>query len=156
MIPLVNLLYSVTGCYANTVVLKTNLYILRYDPFKTLLLNTQFLLKLDLPHSQIMKLLTSFGPALSTPHDKFRNIVLKLEDMGFDLNSSYFCNALSTLCSVTDLTLECKCVLFRSFGFSDHEILSMFKKLPKVMCFNETTLTEKLEFFSEKIAVDTV
>ncbi|KAK1369187.1 hypothetical protein POM88_035279 [Heracleum sosnowskyi] len=146
------LLNSVTVSYPITLsVLKHNPYILCQNLPKSLLLNTEFLLKLGVPHSQILKLLTSYGPVVGTLHDKFRTVLLKLTDMGVDLESSYFCKSVHALCYVTDSTWESKCVLFRSFGFSDHEILSMFKKLPVVMCYTEKNIKEKLELFLHKL-----
>ncbi|XP_074338089.1 uncharacterized protein LOC141675277 [Apium graveolens] len=152
LIPSLNLLNSVTGSYPNTVsVLKYNCYILCYDLSENLLLNTQFLTALGVPYSQILKLLRSYGPLLSTPHDRFRNFVLELTDMGFELESSYFCNAMHALCFLTDSTWKSRCGLFRRFGFSNSEILSMFKKLPLVMCYSENNIKEKVEFFLNKL-----
>ncbi|KAK1369183.1 hypothetical protein POM88_035275 [Heracleum sosnowskyi] len=71
--------------------------------------------------------------------------------MGFDLESSYFCKAVRTLCYVTESAWESRCVVFRSFGFSDSEILSMFKKLPHIMSYSEKILNEKMEFFLNKM-----
>ncbi|KAK1369190.1 hypothetical protein POM88_035282 [Heracleum sosnowskyi] len=152
LIPSLNLLNSVTGSYPITLsVLKNNPYILCQNLPKSLLLNTEFLLKLGVPHSHVLKLLTSYGPVLGTLHDKFRNVLLKLKDLDFDLKSTYFCHAVRALCYAPDSTWESRCVLFRSFGFSNHEILSMFKKLPNVMCYTEKNIKEKLELFLNKL-----
>ncbi|KAK1369158.1 hypothetical protein POM88_035250 [Heracleum sosnowskyi] len=152
--PSLKMLDSITGSYTTTLsVLKYNPKILCYDLSKTLLLNTQVLLTLGVSHSQILKFFKSYGrrPVFATPHDKFRNSVLKLKDMGFDLESSYFCNAVHTLCFVTDSTWKSKCVLFRSFGFSNDEILLMFKKLPLFMCFSQKNIIASLDFFVNKL-----
>lgn len=154
LIPSLNLLNSVTGSYTNTLsALKYNPNILLHNLSKTLLLNTQFLSTLGVSHSQIINILRSYGhrPALAQPHDKFRNFVLKLKDVGFDLESSYFCKAVRTLCCVTDSTWESRCTLFRSFGFSDHEILSMFKKLPDIMVYTDEIINEKTDYFLNKL-----
>lgn len=150
--PSLSLLNSVTGSCQNTLsVLKHNPYILHTNVTKYFLLNYQFLLTLGVPHSRILKLLKSYGPVLGVAHDKFRNVLLILKDMDFDPESSYFCAAIRALCSyVPEATWESRCVLLRSFGFSDHEILSMFKKLPDIMSYGEKNVNEKLEFFLTK------
>lgn len=74
---------------------------------------------------------------LGSPHDKLREVALKLKDMGFDLKSSHFCDALYMLCFLSNSAWESKCELFRSSGFSDQEIRFMFRKMPFVMCFTE-------------------
>ncbi|KAK1369057.1 hypothetical protein POM88_035149 [Heracleum sosnowskyi] len=154
LIPSVNLLNSVTGSYTNTLyVLKTNPSILGHNLSKTLLLNTQFLSTLGVSHSQIINILRSYGrfPALAQPHDKFCNFVLKLKDMGYDLETSRFRRAVRISWCLTDSKWESRCVLFRRFGFSDHEIMSMFKKLPEIMVYTDKIINEKLHFFLNKL-----
>lgn len=96
--PSFSLLNSVTGSNPNTLsVLKCNPHRLNHNIPKSFLLNTQFLLTLSVPHSQTLKMLRTYGQVLGTTQDKFRNVVLKLVDMGFDLKSSYFLHALHSL-----------------------------------------------------------
>lgn len=71
--------------------------------------------------------------------------------MGFDLSSSYFISAVKALTLINDSAWDSRCELFRSFGFSDYEILSMFKKLPSIMCFSEKKIIQKMEFFLYKL-----
>ncbi|XP_017240264.1 uncharacterized protein LOC108213040 [Daucus carota subsp. sativus] len=151
LIPSLDLLNSVTGCYRKSVVaLKYNPYILNFC-HKSFLLNIQFLSTLGVPHSQIVKLLRNCGPVLAESHDKLRNVAVKVKDMGFNLESSYFISAIYTLSFVTDATWESRCVLLRSFGFSNSEIHSMFKKLPFVMRYSERNIAAKMEFFLNKL-----
>ncbi|KAK1369161.1 hypothetical protein POM88_035253 [Heracleum sosnowskyi] len=152
LIPSINVLNSVTGSYPDTLsILKYNPYIICCDLSETLLLNTQFLSALGVPNSQILKLLRSYGPLLGRPHDRFCTFVSELMDMGFDLQSSYFFNAMHAMSFVTDSTWESRCGLFRRFGFSNSEMVSMFKKLPLVMCYSEKNIKEKVEFFLNKL-----
>ncbi|KAK1352795.1 hypothetical protein POM88_052633 [Heracleum sosnowskyi] len=151
IIPLLKLIESTTGNSRNAVaILKCSPYVLTDNP-KSFLLNANFLRALDVPHSQILKILKAHGGLFGKPHNKFRKAVLKLKDMGFDLDSSYFLNALHALCIGSDATWESRCMLFRSFGFSNDEILSMFKKLPVSMCYKENHINEKMEFFLKKL-----
>lgn len=48
------------------------------------------IIMVNVSHFQILKLLTNYGPVLGVPHVKFRCVVLKLKDIDFDLDSSYF------------------------------------------------------------------
>ncbi|KAK1359433.1 hypothetical protein POM88_043907 [Heracleum sosnowskyi] len=152
LIPLVNQLKCLTGCYPSLVAfVKCNPTVLTRNNFKSSLLNIKFLVSLGVPNSQILKILTMYGHASTKPHDRFRDVVLKLMDMGFDLSSSYFLQALSTFTIIKDSTWKSKCVLLKSFGFSDQEILFMFKRQPFVMCFTEKPFIEKMEFFLNKL-----
>ncbi|KAK1359432.1 hypothetical protein POM88_043906 [Heracleum sosnowskyi] len=152
LIPFVNQLKCLTGCYPSTAAfLKCNPVVLTKNNSESSMLNIKFLVTLGVPSSQILKVLKMYGHASTTPHDRFRDVVLKIMDMGFDLSSSYFLHALRTLTFMEDSTWESKCVLLKSFGFSDQEILFMFKRLPQVMCFSEKAIIMKLEFFLNKL-----
>lgn len=151
IIPSLKTLQSVAGNDRNAVaILKGSPYVLTNNP-RSFLLNTYFLLTLNVPHSQTLKILKVSGRLAGIPHNKFRKAALKLKDMGFNLESSYFLSALSALCSATDSTWKSRCMLFRSFGFSDDEIVSMFKKLPLIMRYKENHINKKMEFFLKKL-----
>ncbi|KAK1369188.1 hypothetical protein POM88_035280 [Heracleum sosnowskyi] len=152
LIPFVNQLKCLTGCYPSVVAfLKCNPVVLGMNTTNSTLLNIKFLVTLGVSHSQILKFLKMYGHAPNMPNDKFRDVVLKLKDMGFDLESSYFLTALRSLTCINDSTWKSRCVLFKSFGFSDQETVSMFKNLPTVMCYTEKTIIDKLEFFLNKL-----
>lgn len=152
LIPSFNLLISVTGSYSNAVaVIKDKPFVLTYSISKCFSPNMELLHTIGVPHSQILKLLTCYAQVLGEPHYKFRNVALKLKDMGFDLASSYFINAVKALTFINDSAWDSRCELFKSFGFSDYEILSLFKKLPSIMCFSEKKITERMEFFLYKL-----
>lgn len=89
----------------------------------------------------------SYGQVLGTPHDKLCYALLNLKYMGFDLESSYFCRPIQAFCHVP----EALAVLLGSFGFFNHEIISVLKKLPFIMPDNEKNFNEKLEFFLKKL-----
>lgn len=138
LIPSFNLLDSLTGSYSSSVaVIKGKPFILTNSVSKCFSPNLELLRTMGVPHSQILKLLTSYAQVLGEPHYKFRNVALKVKEMGFDLASSYFLNAVKALIFINDSAWDSKCELFRSFGFSDYEILSLFRKLPSIMCFSE-------------------
>ncbi|XP_017230184.1 uncharacterized protein LOC108204973 isoform X3 [Daucus carota subsp. sativus] len=152
LIPFFNLLMSLTGCYSDAVaVIKAKPLILSYSISKGFLPNVEFLPTIGVPHSQILKLLCCYAQVLGQPHSKFRSHVLKVKEMGFDLTSSYFISAVKTLTFISDSTWHSRCDLLRSFGFSDYEILSLFKKLPAFMCFSDKNIRGRLDFFLNKL-----
>ncbi|KAK1369194.1 hypothetical protein POM88_035286 [Heracleum sosnowskyi] len=152
IIPFLNLLSSVTGSYSNAVaVIKDKPFVLTYSISKCFLPNMDLLRTIGVPNSQILKLLTCYAQVLDEPHYKFRNVALKVKEIGIDLESSYFIIAVKALTFINDSAWDSRCELFRSFGFSDNEILSLFKKLPSIMCFSEKKIIERMEFFLYKL-----
>ncbi|KAL1833923.1 transcription termination factor MTERF2, chloroplastic [Daucus carota subsp. sativus] len=149
--PTFNLLSSLIGSRDTLVLLKHNPHILTAYRIQDLSFNFEFLCELGVPRFQIVKYLAGPFPVLGKPHDKLRSVALKVKGMGFDLSSGYFFDAVVALCHVTDSTWEARCVLFRSFGFSNHEIDLMLRKLPRIMCYSEKKISESVQFVVNKL-----
>lgn len=64
------------------------------------------------------------------------------EEMGFDRNSGMFLQAIRVLCSMSLENRELKLELFRELGFSDSDILEVFKRAPHVFCASEKKIKE--------------
>lgn len=77
--------------------------------------------------------------------------MLNVKEMGFDVLSSYFLEAVRTLSFVSDAAWESRCEMYRSYGFSDDDIFTMFKKHPTVMSYSEKGIRELLDFFVYKL-----
>lgn len=70
IIPSLKTLQSVAGNNCNAVaILKSNPYVLTNNP-RSFLLNTNFLLTLNVPHSQTLKFLKASGRLVGIPHNK--------------------------------------------------------------------------------------
>lgn len=119
LIPFLNQLKCRTGCYPGVVAfLKCNPFVLGISSTNSVLLNINFLLTLGVPPSQILKFLKMYGHSPSMPNDKFRNVVLKLKDMGFDLESSYFLLAIRSLTFINGCLKALVSLIKRSFSYS--------------------------------------
>lgn len=134
LIPVFNLVKSVTGGYENAAkFLKDNVYVLREFLTESFLLNIGFLLEVGVPSSEIARHMKDLRKVLTKTHDEFRFAVLNLKDLGFDFSTTCFYKCITPLIHLGDYGWESRCLLFKSFGFSHHEILSIFKRLPKFM-----------------------
>ncbi|KAK1319545.1 hypothetical protein QJS10_CPB04g00614 [Acorus calamus] len=60
--------------------------------------------------------------------DRLTEVLVKLEAMDFRPSTSSFYMAISTLLSLNESLWEEKCELYRSFGWSEDDILSAFKR----------------------------
>ncbi|KAL8104479.1 uncharacterized protein LOC141677196 isoform X2 [Apium graveolens] len=152
IIPLFTSLKSVTGSDQDAVAaIKRNPFLLSNCISTTFLQNFEFLQKLGVPQIQIVKLITEYGQSIGENHDKLCKVLLKVKDMGFDLSSSYFLDAVRSFSFLSDLAWESRCEMFRSFGFSDDDIIAMAKKHPVIMSYSERRMQELLEFFVQKL-----
>ncbi|KAL8113449.1 transcription termination factor MTERF15, mitochondrial-like [Apium graveolens] len=152
LVPIFDMLISVTGshCSAAAVVI-SNPFVLTYCIPRDLLQNIELLQKLGVPEDQVLKFVTEYGQVTGKHHDKFSEVVMKVRDMGFDPLSYGFRRAVTCLCLINDEIWEAKCKIYRSFGFSDNEIVTMFKKLPTVIVYSDKRITEVLEFYVKKL-----
>ncbi|KAL1815177.1 hypothetical protein ACET3Z_017751 [Daucus carota] len=129
----------------------TNPFVLSFCLSASFMKNIEFLQEMGVPQSQILKLITKYGQAVGEQHTKFCKVVLKVKGMGLDLSSSYFIDAVRALSFLSDEAWESRCEMYRSYGFCDDDIFTMFKKHPTVMSYSEKRMRELLDFFIYKL-----
>lgn len=152
LVPIFDMLKSVTGSHRSAAAaVMSNPFVLTYSISKDLLQNIELLQNVGVPEDQILKFVTGYGQVTGKQHDKFSEVVRRVKDMGFDLSSYGFRSAVICLCLISDETWEAKCKIYRSFGFSDDEVVSMFKKMPAVVAYSEKRIREMMEFYVKKL-----
>ncbi|WOH00054.1 hypothetical protein DCAR_0519410 [Daucus carota subsp. sativus] len=152
LMPFFGLLKSATGSDENAAAaVITNPFVLSFCLSASFMKNIEFLQEMGVPQSQILKLITKYGQAVGEQHTKFCKVVLKVKGMGLDLSSSYFIDAVRALSFLSDEAWESRCEMYRSYGFCDDDIFTMFKKHPTVMSYSEKRMRELLDFFIYKL-----
>ncbi|XP_052201829.1 uncharacterized protein LOC127807775 isoform X2 [Diospyros lotus] len=81
---------------------------------------------------------------------RFNKIVNEVMDIGFDSSLSHFISAIIAMASHTEKTWEKKLKFYGSLGFSDQEVLSMFKKQPTSMEISKEKIRAAVQFFTKK------
>ncbi|KAK1278871.1 hypothetical protein QJS04_geneDACA003484 [Acorus gramineus] len=79
--------------------------------------------------------------------DRFTEALVKLEAMDFRPSTSSFYMAFGTLLSLNKSLWEEKFELYRSFGLSEDDILSAFKKRPQIMELSKDKMRRMMDFF---------
>ncbi|KAF8395582.1 hypothetical protein HHK36_019532 [Tetracentron sinense] len=113
--------------------------------------NITFLQNHGVPESNISKIIMTNPRTLCLKPDKFSETVMKIIEMGFDPSSLMFIHGLRTLAGMKNGLWEAKLAVYRSFGWSEDEILSMFRKQPMCMGFSEKKISTALDFFMNKL-----
>ncbi|XP_043723932.1 transcription termination factor 1, mitochondrial-like isoform X2 [Telopea speciosissima] len=114
--------------------------------------NIELLRNQGVPEPVISKLVIICPQALTLKQPRFNEAVLKAKEMGFDPSSLMFVHAIRTL-SQMNTTLETKLEVFRNFGWSEDEILCMFRKQPYCLTRSEKILRIRLDFFMNKLSL---
>ncbi|KAF8395572.1 hypothetical protein HHK36_019522 [Tetracentron sinense] len=81
----------------------------------------------------------------------FSEAIMKIIKMGFDPSSLMFAHGLRRLLGINKGIWEAKLAVYRSFGWSNAKILSLFRKLPMCMGALEKKISIALDFFMNKL-----
>ncbi|KAK1293595.1 hypothetical protein QJS10_CPB17g01589 [Acorus calamus] len=79
--------------------------------------------------------------------DRFSEALMIVKDMSFDPSSSLFCVALATVVGIDKSIREEKMELYGSFGWSEDDIVSAFKKQPQIMAISKSKIKRMMDFF---------
>ncbi|KAF6167142.1 hypothetical protein GIB67_029780, partial [Kingdonia uniflora] len=96
------------------------------------------------PKSSISKLMIKYSSVLTHNNNQFKEIVREVEELGFNPSSTLFIEAINTKLGLSKASWESKMEIFRSSGFSENKLISMFRKYPQFMCISEKKLRSGL------------
>ncbi|KAJ0499882.1 putative transcription regulator mTERF family [Helianthus annuus] len=154
IIPGVNLLKGYLGDDQNVVEFITKsrwLYCTNYS-MKRLSTNMQMLKGIGLSNERIVRFMLS-NPESSMVNTKLLVDRLKFveEKLGVSPRVGSFVHALSVALYVSDVEVEGKMKVFRSFGWSDSDIALLFRHQPYCLNKSEGNIREKLEFLMKDL-----
>ncbi|XP_058090376.1 transcription termination factor MTEF1, chloroplastic-like [Magnolia sinica] len=129
-------------------------WILYKDPSSRLLPNISFLQSCGIVGSQLSMLLKYQPILFAMKEPKLQNLIIRVKEMGFSVDSRMFVYALYTVSCMMPDTLQRKFELFRSFGFSEEEFMSAFRKAPSLLRTSEKKLQLGIEFFVNTVGLD--
>ncbi|KAL6527251.1 hypothetical protein OROGR_016341 [Orobanche gracilis] len=126
-------------------VLKVSRWFIGSDLTKTLVPNVGLLRSCGVDMDKIFMLMYHFPLTLLRKPENVRKIVEKADQMGADRNSKMFIHAVRVVSSMNDESWELKLKAFRDVGFSEHDILRVFRTFPLVF----TVSVEKMKKVKE-------
>ncbi|XP_041017098.1 uncharacterized protein LOC121259537 isoform X6 [Juglans microcarpa x Juglans regia] len=75
--------------------------------------------------------------------ESIQAFVKTVDGMGFNRKSKMFLSAIRTVSSMSEENWELKLELFRSLGFSEKDILDVFRRVPQVFAVSERKIKER-------------
>ncbi|OVA02270.1 Mitochodrial transcription termination factor-related [Macleaya cordata] len=152
IIPSFNFLKTYIGTNSEILTtLKRSTWVLQYNLEKVMGPNIALLRDYNVTDCIISKLLIKQPRTLMQNTDRFKKIVEKVKSMGFKSSSPMFFHAVRTMAGVSNLGWEKKVAVYKEFGWSENDILSVFKKQPFCMLISEKKIRKGLEFYMEKL-----
>jgi mTERF domain-containing protein len=128
--------------------------VVRGNPESRLLGNIAFLKSCGIVGTQLSMLLTRQPWLFIMQESKLRDLVSRVLDMGFSVNSRMLVHGLYTVSCMSNETFMRKLELFRSSGFSSNECMEMFRKQPGLLRASEEKLKLGIEFFMNTIKME--
>ncbi|KAK4360840.1 hypothetical protein RND71_019792 [Anisodus tanguticus] len=111
----------------------------------------QVLGQIGIPDSQVSEFIFMSPSCLTINPRKMREVGLKLKEMGFDVTSPAFRAAFSPMCVLSHSNLERKLETYRRLGFSDSEILNIFRSQPTCMFYTEENIRAIVAFYVDRL-----
>ncbi|KAK1295462.1 hypothetical protein QJS10_CPA16g01201 [Acorus calamus] len=124
------------------------------DLHKILLPKEALLRKHGVPASVISKWIMKSPRNLTVCDDRFSEVVAELKMMGFDPSRPSYLYALHTMLGVSSSNWKRKCEAYKNLGWSEDELLKLFKKHPFCIAMSETKLRKAMEFLTKCLGWD--
>lgn len=124
------------------------------DPNWRLLNNVSYFESCGIVGSQLSMLLKRQPRLFTMKETKVKEIVQRVLDMGFSVDSRMLVHGVYTISCMSVETFERKLKLFRSFGFSDKECMEIFRKAPALLRASSEKLILGLEFFLNEAGIE--
>ncbi|KAL3838263.1 hypothetical protein ACJIZ3_022854 [Penstemon smallii] len=125
--------------------LRTSGSFLTKDLGKTLIPNVKFLENCGIQMDQIIKVIYSYPRFLVHKPEIIRKCVVKADEMGVNRSSRMFIYAVRVVSSMNEESWELKLQTFRDMGFSEYDILRVFRTSPVVFGVSEKKLKKVKE-----------
>ena len=122
--------------------LKSSGWFLKHDLKKTMMPNIEFMKNCGISSEQIINYLHIFPRFFLLKPESIVDSMKRVDEMGFDRNSRRLLQAIRALCSMSVENWELKLNLFRELGFSEDDILLVFRRCPQVFCVSEKKIKE--------------
>ncbi|XP_016649650.1 PREDICTED: uncharacterized protein LOC103330865 [Prunus mume] len=151
ILPTCNFLRSMLSEKNVGVVFKLKSWIFLEGHCKHLVPNIGLLRESGMPQPCISFLLTRGTRVLMVNPEKFGQLVSEVKEMGFNLEKSTSVNALCALCGKNKLVLNRSREVLKTWGWSEDDFLSAFRKYPQCMVVSEKKLMQAMDLLVNKM-----
>lgn len=151
--PTINCLRRTLGSDENVVkAIKKTSWLLSFGGCNVMETNLLLLKKYGVSDDKIQKLVLRNPRYITQKPEWVKDLLHRVEkDFGIPLHSSIFPYGFHTLASQKKARCEKKIEIFRSFGWSDYDILTMFRKLPYSIALSEDKIQKGLSLYMKEL-----
>ncbi|KAK1568280.1 hypothetical protein Q3G72_022571 [Acer saccharum] len=117
--------------------------------------NIEFTKSCGITTSQIVQHMFTFPRLFLHQPESMKDFVRRVDELGVDRTSKRFLPAIRTISSMTKENWERKLKLFGSLGFSEDDILLVFRRMPPALAVSVRKIKEVIEVLYRRANVDT-
>ncbi|PHT50613.1 hypothetical protein CQW23_10360 [Capsicum baccatum] len=156
--PLINLLKNVLGNDENVVkVIKKSAWLISLYSCGAMEVNLNLLRLLGCSKDKIKNIVITCPRILNTNNKRLEDILHRVEkEVGVSPDSAMFLHILNVLASSSQDKVDTKFGIFKSFGWSDTDVLTMFQKLPYCVGLSDARIQTALTFLMKEVRYTSV
>ncbi|KAK1278663.1 hypothetical protein QJS04_geneDACA003688 [Acorus gramineus] len=151
LVPSLELLKGLIGTQEGVVAsIGHSVHVLDPAHHKRLVPNVSALREHGVPVSQVSKLIIRSPNVLCLPaFTRFREVVAAVHGMGIDPSKTKFVEAVKTMVGSSKSTWDGKFEVYKNLGWSEDEILMVFKRRPTFLALSEKKIRRGMEYYTK-------
>ncbi|XP_021766814.1 uncharacterized protein LOC110731277 [Chenopodium quinoa] len=153
IVPLLQALREIMSCDSHVIDILKKLRGMRLHGIsKNFVPNVALLQNYGIPIESIRKFMLRMPFTFSRKPDIFEDVVIRVEkDLGIARDSPKFLLGIHMLASVNKETFNSKIEMFKSFGWTESDVLALFRRQPSCFGLSVATIKKKLAFFMTEL-----
>lgn len=136
-------------------IIQRNSLLITYDIYRQIIPRIDLLKEYGLSNSDILLLLRCGTRCMSQNLDSLRQTLELIEELGISRGSKKFMSGLKAVGGLSEDTIKRKVELLKkTYGWSQEDICSAFRKSPKILTCSEENLNSKMDFLIGKAGIE--
>ncbi|KAF6152359.1 hypothetical protein GIB67_006013 [Kingdonia uniflora] len=118
---------------------------------KNLSCNIDILRQCGVPDQQITRMLPRSPRFFAQKPEWFKDIVARADEFGVKRDSGLFTEAVKVMGGMSKASIEAKFELYKSYGWSELDIISAFRKSPSIIKYSEQNIRATMSFLVDEV-----
>ncbi|KAF6152348.1 hypothetical protein GIB67_006002 [Kingdonia uniflora] len=118
---------------------------------KNVICNIDILRQCGVPDQKITRILICSPRFFTHEQELFKGIVASVDEFGVKRDSGLFTEAVKVMGGMSKASIEAKFELYKSYGWSELDIISAFKKSPSFLKYSEKNIRATMSFLVDEV-----
>ncbi|KNA20139.1 hypothetical protein SOVF_055130 [Spinacia oleracea] len=153
VVPAIQALKEIMGCDLHVIaILKKSRGKRFYCISRNLVPNVALLRNYGIPIESIQKYVLKLSTALVQKTELLKDVVIRVEEkLGIPRDSPQFLFGIHLLSSLTEKNIQLKREIFKNFGWTESDVVTLFRKCPTCFGLSVASIKKKLDFLMNEL-----